>query len=115
MLFKPEHVEMIKNGTKTQTRRNWKRRMVKVYDPEHPERGGIYKVKTQMLSKDHHCKIRVTDVRREMLYGLTLEDAKKEGYNSIEEYEKVWEEINGSFDNIWVYVVDFELVKGDSV
>ncbi|OPY24958.1 MAG: hypothetical protein A4E26_00073 [Methanobacterium sp. PtaU1.Bin097] len=105
MLFKPEHVEMIKNGTKTQTRRNWKRRMVKP--------GGIYKVKTEMLSKDYHCKIKVTDVRKEMLYGLTVEDAQKEGYNSIEEYEKVWESINGSFDNICVYVIDFELLKGE--
>jgi hypothetical protein len=102
MLFKPEHIKMIKEGKKTQTRRNWKRRMVK--------KDGIYKVKTQMLSKEYHCKIKVKDVYKQRLKDIGFCDAVKEGGYSVEEYKEVWERINGSWDdNMEVYVIDFEL------
>ena len=103
MLFKKEHVEMIKNGTKTQTRRVWKKRMVK--------KNGIYKVKTNMLSKDHHCKIKVLHVGEDCLYNMGPDDFIAEGYTNANEFWKVWEEINGNTDNMKVTVVTFELVK----
>jgi len=49
MLFRPEHVKPILNGTKTQTRRTWKRPHVRV--------GGVYKAKTQMLSKRYFARL----------------------------------------------------------
>jgi hypothetical protein len=108
MLFKPEHIEMIKNGKKRVTRRNWKRRMVKV--------GGIYKVKTKMLSKDYHCKIKVNDVSKDRLGNMNKLSAMNEGYETVEDYKKVWENINGKNswnDDLKVYVISFELVEDD--
>lgn len=105
MLFKPEHVEMIRSGRKIQTRRVWKRPMVKV--------GGIYKVKTKMLSKEYHCLIEVTGLRQETLCQIEHKDAMKEGYGSIPEYMDVWERINGSGSwqpDLEVYVIDFRPV-----
>ena len=106
MLFKPEHVDMILAGKKTQTRRAWTRPMAKI--------GGVYKVKTTMLSKDYNCLIEVVGMGAERLCDITPEDATKEGYSSIPEYMEVWERINGK--GSWqpdkvVYVIDFR-VKG---
>lgn len=103
MLFKTEHIEMIKKGTKTQTRRNWKRRMVKP--------GGIYKVKTKMLSKDYHCKIKVISVNKEKLFDMNEDDFIAEGYTDPNEFWDIWEKINGKPENICVYVIDFELYE----
>lgn len=94
---------MIKSGKKTQTRRIWKRRMVKV--------GGIYKVKTEMLSKEHHCKIKVTAIREEKLLDIPRDDVLKEGYDTFYDFFKVWKDINGDIENVCVYVIDFEVVK----
>lgn len=102
MLFKPEHVEMILAGRKTQTRRAWKRPMAKV--------GGVYKVRTKLMTPEYHCKIEVTAIRKERLGDITEEDARKEGYASISEYYDVWERINGRGSwnpNQEVYVIDF--------
>lgn len=102
MLFKPEHVEMIKNETKTATRRNWKKPMVKV--------GGIYKVKTRMITKDYHCLIRVKKIYKEMLCCMTDQDAVKEGYSNLVKFARIWEKINKKLDpNQIVTVVEFEL------
>jgi len=104
MLFPPEHVEMIKKGLKTQSRRKWIRRMVK--------RDVIYKVKTQLLSNSYHCKIRVLDVRLERLGDMTDLDAMKTGGCTLEEYKRVWSAKNGEWDpDLLVHVVDFQLVK----
>jgi uncharacterized protein YqfB (UPF0267 family) len=104
MLFKPEHVEMIRKGIKTQTRRNWKKRMVKP--------GGIYKVKTQMLSKDYHCTIKVKSCLKERLRDISAFDAMCEGNYTPHEFKEIWMKINGSWDrNMEVYVIDFECVE----
>ena len=112
MLFKEEHKQMILNGTKTATRRDWERPRVKV--------GGIYKAKLKMLSKDYFAKIKVIKLYKQKLYAMTNEDAKKEGYNNLKEFEKIWIEINGNWNNRitghWngnqeVYVVEFEVIK----
>lgn len=95
---------MILNGKKTTTRRDWKKPMVKV--------GGIYNCKTQMLSKDYFAKIKVTRIYRQGLYFMTDRDARKEGYSNIEEFSKIWIEINGKWNpNLIVYVIEFEVVK----
>ncbi len=111
MLFKPEHKEMILKGTKTATRRVWKRPMVKV--------GGIYKAKTKLLSKEFFAKIMVFKLYKQRLYDMTEEDAKKEGYKNLKEFEKVWIKINGDWNNRitgkWngneeVYVIEFKTI-----
>ncbi len=104
MLFKPEHKEMILNGTKTATRRDWKKPMVKV--------GGIYKAKLKMLSEDYFAKIKVTKLYQECLYNMTQEDARKEGYLDLDSFKMVWKKINKGFDKFEkVYVIEFEKVE----
>jgi hypothetical protein len=103
ILFTPHHVEKIKAGAKTQTRRAWKRPRAKV--------GAVHLVKTELFSKEHHCKIRILDVRRERLGDISEDDARAEGGYSISEYIQVWKSINGVFDpDQLVYVVVFEVV-----
>ena len=104
MLFKPEHKEMILNGTKTATRRVWKRPMVKV--------GGIYKCKLKMISKEYFNKIKVTGFYKQRLGSMHLEDYKKEGYDSRGKFIDVWKKINGFWrEDLVVDVIEFEVVK----
>lgn len=103
MLFKPEHKDMILNGTKTATRRNWKKPMVKV--------GGIYKCKLQMLSKDYFAKIKVIKLYKQYLWEIKRKDALKEGYNSLSDFREIWIKINGGWNsNMKVYVIEFALL-----
>ncbi len=104
MLFKPEHKQMILNGTKTATRRNWKKPMVKV--------GGIYKCKLKMLSKDYFAKIKVTKLFKQRLGDMDIKDIKKEGYNWNYEFMDIWNKINGVYDPIIeVWVIEFALLE----
>ena len=103
ILFRDYHIKPILRGRKTQTRRIWKRQRVKV--------GAVHKVKTVMLSKDYHCKIKILDVHQERLGDISADDVYAEGYSSIDEYVDAWIDINGSFDpDQLVYVVTFEVV-----
>lgn len=106
MLFKPEHKKMILNGTKTATRRAWKKPMVK--------EGGIYKAKLKMLSKDYFAKILVTKLYQQEIIDMSFEDVKKEGYNTAEEFDEIFKKINkikGDLDtDIRVWVVEFEVI-----
>lgn len=103
ILFKDYHVKPILRGRKTQTRRVWKKQRAKV--------GSIHKVKTMMLSKDYHCKIKILDVRQERLGDISADDVWAEGYPSLDEYVDAWIEINGSFDpDLVVYVVTFAVL-----
>jgi len=106
MLFKEIHQQMILNGTKTATRRVWKRPMVKV--------GGIYKCKLKRLSKDFFAEFKVTKLYKQKLGKMNDEDAKKEGYKDLKEYKEVWKRINkkiGWDKDLIVYVIEFEVVK----
>ena len=95
---------MILNGTKTATRRVWKKPMVKV--------GGIYKAKLKMLSKDYFAKIKVTKVYKQRIGSMFLEDYQKEGYTSRGKFIDVWVKINGSWrEDLVVDVIEFEVVE----
>lgn len=109
ILFKPEHVTPILEGTKTQTRRIWKRPRAKV--------GSIHLAKTKMLSKDYFARLRILAVYEERLMDITDDDAKAEGYHDRECYLRAFFRINkidksaqGLFLVMPVHVVNFEVV-----
>ena len=102
MLFKPEHVEPILSGRMTQIRKLWDKPMAKV--------GSIHEAKTALFSKDYFASIIITDLRREKLGAITIEDAMREGYDDLVSYKEGWKKINGYWEpNSIVYVVSFEL------
>ncbi|AGK61143.1 hypothetical protein Asulf_01143 [Archaeoglobus sulfaticallidus PM70-1] len=81
----------------------WKKPRVKV--------GGIYKAKTKLFSKDYFALLRVTRLRKERLGDISPEDAQAEGGYSIEQFKRIWKEINGSWDpEQEVWVVEFEML-----
>lgn len=106
MLFQKEHIEQIRNGEKTVTRRDWRRRQAR--------EGGVYIASTEMFTshEEADCYIQVTDVYQEQLGEMDDRDAEKEGGYTLEEFQRLWEYINGE---PWdpekeVYVVEFEYV-----
>ncbi len=105
MLFKPFHIEKIREGTKTATRRTWDRAKVKV--------GNRYPAKTEMFESNDEadCWIEVTDVYQEKLGDLTYEDAQKEGGYTPTQFRDSWRDIVGEWEpDMMVYVVEFEYV-----
>ncbi len=104
MLFKPEHVEPILVGTKTQTRRIWKKPRAKV--------GAIHLAKTKMLSKEFFARLEVLDVYQERLKDISDEDASAEGYHNAAAYRVAFCRINHleKVPDIMVYVVKFRVV-----
>ena len=108
MLFKDYHIDQIRDGEKTVTRREWEHRQVKP--------GGVYIAATEMFVSDDEadCYVRVTDVYEQPLGDMDDEDARREGdYETLEEfrdgYERVYAE--GSWDpEKVVWVVEFEYV-----
>jgi len=106
LLFKPEHVEAIKSGRKTQTRRLWPHGCrVKV--------GSIHQCRTRMLdASSTFARIRILRVWRERLLDISEADAHAEGYLSREAYWTAFVRINGPLaePNPLVWVVEFEVV-----
>ncbi len=110
LLFKPEHVPLILNGTKTQTRRIWKRKRCNV--------GAVHLAKTMMLSKDYFAKLKILRVWEERLGDISQADAIAEGYQDGNDYLNAFFTINKIGDTfhdriIWlkglVWCVEFEL------
>lgn len=100
LLFKPEHVEPILSGRKTQTRRLGRKRW-KV--------GSVHQCRLSRRARPF-AWVRITGVRRERLGCISEEDARKEGYRSVEAYREAFERIYGFWDpEAEVWVVDFEL------
>lgn len=112
LLFKTAHVEKILDGTKTQTRRAWKRCRVRV--------GSVHQCYTRPAwarpPGEAFASIRIIAVRTEPLYEISAADAGREGYASVTEYLDAFRTINRlSLDELRslppVYVVDFELAN----
>jgi hypothetical protein len=100
MMFKRELLDLVISGKKTQTRRLHKR-VLKV--------GRIYALKRSWIefTGDYIKIIRVT---RQKLSEVNEDEAGKEGFGSIEEFQKAWIRINGSWNpEMEVIVYDFEL------
>ena len=111
MLFKSEHIKPILAGRKTQTRRLWKRPMVKV--------GGLYWAQTALFkSETRFAQLKVLRLWQEQLGDISETDSKAEGYASKRDYCIAFQEIN-RHSKTWeeqrmadplVYCVEFELV-----
>ena len=103
MLFKPCLVEPILNGTKTETRRLWKRCFVKV--------GNNYKVKTNFRNDSIFATVKIAYIRKERLGNINNEGLKKEGCRSLNEFKRIWIDSYGSWQpNTLVFVIGFQLV-----
>jgi hypothetical protein len=106
ILFRREHVDKILAGTKTHTRRVWKRPRVKP--------GGVYQARTKMLDKGStFALLRVLRAWRERLLDISEEDARKEGYESREAFFEVFKRINKMEEipeNFMVYAIEFRVV-----
>jgi len=101
-LFKRRLIQKVRSGEKNQTRRTHKRIW---------KLGRIYSVRDNYFGKPlGHIKI--IKKFKQKLGEISLADVKKEGFNSLEEFRKAWEEINGK--GSWVpeqlvTVYEFEL------
>ena len=103
VLFKPYHIPLIQDGTKTQSRRMWAEARVK--------EGSLQQVKTKIFTKEHHGYIKVNKVYQQHLLDMTEEDAKEEGYDSKDEYLDEFRTIYPDAPvNPLVFVVEFEYV-----
>jgi len=106
ILFRQEHVSMILDGTKTQTRRLGKKRW---------NVGSIHQAKTKLFG-EAFARLRILMVRQEKLGDISTEDVVREGYTSHCRFIIAWELIHGrdwDVDAV-VWVVDFELVKEEA-
>ncbi len=108
ILFKPEHVPLILNRTKTQTRRlgkcRWKVGSVhKCYTRPPFARGG----------SEPFAAVRILAVRQEPLKSICTADALAEGYGDVGEFIRVFYRINRTAGlNPLVWVVTFESEQG---
>lgn len=103
MIFTKEHIEKIREGRKTETRRIWKRPHVKV--------GGIYGIRSDRFKPvaEDAPRIRVIGMHQEPLLLMTDEDAIREGCRGMEEFRQIWVKLHGSWDPLQkVHVVRFK-------
>lgn len=108
MLFKPEHVELILAGRKTQTRRLGKRRW---------NVGAVHQCATRLFDPDAvFARVRILALRRERLSVVSPLEAWREGYDSVPAYLAAFYRINGEDPpDPLVWVVEFELVEATEV
>lgn len=107
LLFKPRHIDAIRSGTKTATRRDWAENYPR------PSPGDVRMAVTEMFTTDDECDcyLRVTDVYQEPLGEMDHEDARKEGGYDMADFRDAWREINGEWDpELVVDVVEFEYI-----
>lgn len=113
MNFKPELVEKILAGEKTQTRR------FTAPNPRSPwyEGGCALKVGSDYAlcpgrGKHQVARIRVTEVRRELTDDVGELEARAEGFLSLQAFMEYWERLHGKFElGVPVWVISFELVR----
>lgn len=104
ILFKSFHVPLILTRQKTETRRVWSHGCrVKV--------GSVHQAKTSLFAKEYFAELRILKVWKQRLGEMTSQNAKAEGYRTVAEYKKIWEEINGSWnDGQEVWAVRFKIL-----
>lgn len=107
MIFRPEIVEKILAGEKTETRR-----VVKEGKPCPYKVGRDYAVQ-RGRTKPGVARIRVLEVRREHLGQMTHYEALREGFSGTGEFFRYWEKLHGRVvpDLVEVWVIRFELAR----
>ena len=110
MLFQDYHIDAIREGEKTATRREW----AESYTG--PNVGTVVAATTDLFTSNDeaNCFIRVTDRYREQLGEMDDKAARKEGrYETLKEFRNAYRQVYGS--KAWdpekeVDVVEFEYV-----
>lgn len=110
MLFQPEHIDQIRRGEKTQTRRDW--------DENYPGPtvGSIQIASTKMFTSDAEadCYIRITDRWEQPLGDMLQSHADAEGGYDLAEFRDLWVDLHGEWDpDLYVDVVEFEYIGTD--
>ena len=101
LIFKREHIKLILEGVKTQTRRRHIRLL---------KAGKIYPIKRDWTHSTPH-RILINRVRRQRLGDITPEEARAEGGYTVTQFMDVWRRINGRWDPDEVVVVyEFKVV-----
>lgn len=108
ILFRPEHVQPILDGTKTETRRFWKRCRVKV--------GSVHQLRTNMPwqgKSGHFADALITETFEQALDHMDDDEARAEGYQSWPEYMYALSAIHRRpvLPTETVWVVRFEAVR----
>lgn len=102
ILFKPQFIQPILKGRKTQTRRVGKKRW---------NVGSVHMAKTGLLCEDPFARLRITGVRRSLLGWITHEEAEKEGFDCVADFNHAWRQIHGEWSpKQEVWVIDFEVM-----
>jgi hypothetical protein len=104
ILFRPEHVQPILDGRKTQTRRLGDKRW---------NVGATHQLTTRLFDPAAvFARALIRDVRRELLHDLTSEAALAEGYADRAAFFVAFHAINRTTpkDNPLVWVVEFEVM-----
>ena len=103
IIFKPNHVKPILDGTKTQTRRIGARRWRQYAE---------HQCKTNRFGEPFAI-VRIEDVRSQRLGDITMREARAEGGYDVRMFIDVWKEIHDIWDpELVVWVVEFSLVAG---
>lgn len=118
MIFRPELAQAILDGSKTETRRKARFRQVEegtlaersewIEPPYKP--GKTYAIQPGR-GKRGIGRIRVHSVTLQLLYEMTDEDIRAEGFQNQPDFQRTWLEIHGNAN--WldpVSVIRFELV-----
>ncbi len=100
LVFKKDRLQKVLEGRKTQTRRT-SRNTLKV--------GKVYLIRCRYFEK---AKVLIIRKFKQRLGDISLEDVRKEGFDSLEEFQACWARIHGSWrPDIIVTVYEFKLAR----
>lgn len=107
MKFTKKTWKRVLSGDKTETRRGLKsHRGLKI--------GSVFPVQNGRGIVRGYA--RVKKVREQRLEDITLDECVREGFASLDEFERTWKRLYGRFDpNQTVKVIEFELMKIEEV
>jgi len=102
MLFKQRHVELILNGTKTQTRRLREKR------PAVP--GSTHWASTNYSKGGRFAQLLIKRVWQEQVRYIIQRDAQAEGFADSDEFMEHWKEVYGDPREV-VWCIEFEVIE----
>jgi hypothetical protein len=108
MLFKADLLAKILSGQKTQTRR---------LGPKQYRVGSIQPISSSYTKPAGYIKI--TKKYRQPLCCISESEAKKEGFNSTDEFREAWKQINGNYNpdqvvTFYEFLLVTENIKGQT-